>query len=148
MKRRTKATRPPAARWWNGSDLVDLTDERPPDTSYIDGYGPEGFRIGGKLHAGPILLASGLIAPWAVSGLADATAASLDPLLDPKIALELLVVGCGLRLMPPPKALGAALRERGIGLEPMDTGAACRTYNLLLIEGRKVAAALLPLDMA
>lgn len=124
--------------------MVNLTDERPPDSSYIDGYGPEGFRIGGVLHAGPLLVSNALIAPWPVLEIAEATPLSLEPLLGPDVSLELLVLGCGPRLQPPPKALSAALRERNIGLEPMDTGAACRTYNLLLIEGRAVAAALLP----
>lgn len=128
--------------------MVHLTDERPTDSSYIDGYGPDGFRIAGVLHAGPLLVASGLIAPWPVSGLADAALGTFDPLLASDTAFELLIVGCGARLSPPPRGLSAALRERNIGLEPMDTGAACRTYNLLLIEGRAVAAALLPVDAA
>ncbi len=124
--------------------MVELTDERPPDSTYIDGYGPDGFRIGGRLHEGPILVASGLVAPWPVAGLAEATPETLEPLFGSDFAIEILVLGCGARLLPPPKALSAALRGRGIGLEPMDTGAACRTYNLLLIENRNVAAALLP----
>jgi uncharacterized protein len=126
--------------------LVELTDERPPNSTYIDGYGPDGFRIGGRLHTGPTLVGGSLVAPWAVGGLAEATPESLAPLFDADPGLELLVLGCGPQLKPPPKALSAALRERKIGLEPMDTGAACRTYNLLLIEDRRVAAALLPVD--
>lgn len=60
---------------------------------------------------------------------------------DPPV--EILLVGCGKRLVPLAPALKAALRERGIGADPMDTGAACRTYNVLMAEGRRVAAALL-----
>ncbi len=124
--------------------MVDLTDERPPDASYIDGYGPDGFRIGGHLYDGPILVTSGLVADWPVGALGEATADSVAPLFEPDRGIELVIVGCGPQLLPPPRALSAALRERGVGLEPMDSGAACRTYNLLLIEGRRVAAALIP----
>lgn len=124
--------------------MVDLSDEGRPETSYIDGYGPDGFRIGGVLHPGPTLVSVGLIAAWPVGGLAEATPASLAAVLDVEPAIELLILGCGSRLAPPPRVLSVALRDRGIGLEPMDSGAACRTYNLLLVEGRSIAAALLP----
>ena len=58
--------------------------------------------------------------------------------------IELLLLGCGRRMAPPPSGLRQALRQAGIVLEVMDTGAACRTYNVLLSEERRVAAALLP----
>jgi uncharacterized protein len=57
-----------------------------------------------------------------------------------------LLLGTGRRLQPPPAGLRAALKQAGIALEPMDSGAACRTYNVLMAEGRLVAAALLPVD--
>jgi uncharacterized protein len=57
--------------------------------------------------------------------------------------IELLLLGCGPRMALIPSTLRAALRAKGIVLEPMDTGAACRTYNVLAAEGRKVAAALI-----
>jgi len=58
-------------------------------------------------------------------------------------AVELLLFGQGARMAPVPPALRQGLREAGIGLEPMDTGAACRTYNVLAAEGRRIAAALI-----
>jgi len=61
-------------------------------------------------------------------------------------ALDVLLVGCGPRFLPPPAGLVRALRESGIGLEWMDTGAACRTFNVLLAEERRVAAALIAVD--
>ena len=58
--------------------------------------------------------------------------------------VELVLLGCGVKMALPPKALKQALKDKGIALEPMDTGAACRTYNVLLADGRRLAAALLP----
>jgi uncharacterized protein len=82
--------------------------------------------------------------PWAASDVAGITLDSLAPILAADPAVEILLVGCGQRLMPLPLALKTALRERGIGADPMGTGAACRTYNVLMSEGRRVAAALIP----
>lgn len=70
----------------------------------------------------------------------------LEPVhVEPMLALEpeLVLLGTGARLRFPHPAFGAALMERRIGMEVMDTAAACRTYNILLGEGRRVAAALL-----
>ena len=57
--------------------------------------------------------------------------------------IDILLVGCGPRFAPPPDVLRAGLKARGIALEWMDTGAACRTFNVLLAEERRVAAALI-----
>ena len=59
--------------------------------------------------------------------------------------IELLVVGCGARVAFVPPAWRAAFKARGVSLEVVDTGSACRIYNVLLAEGRRVAAALIPL---
>ena len=75
--------------------------------------------------------------------VAGVTLASLSPLLSSEPRLEILLVGTGKRLVPLHPMLKAQLRERGIGADPMDTGAACRTYNVLMAEGRRVAAALI-----
>jgi uncharacterized protein len=57
--------------------------------------------------------------------------------------VEVLLLGCGLRLIQPGPAFRAELKALGVVVEPMDTGAACRTYNVLLSEDRRVAAALI-----
>jgi uncharacterized protein len=59
-------------------------------------------------------------------------------------SVNLLLIGCGPRMAMIPAALRASLRAKGVVIEPMDTGAACRTYNVLMAEGRLVAAALIP----
>jgi uncharacterized protein len=103
----------------------------------IEGYGPGFFRVGSH-----ILRGASLITPWdagAWGGLSD-TAAPLS--LAGRIDVLLLGLGGDISVIPP--AFIAALDAAGIGVEPMNTPAAARTYNVLLGEGRRVAAALLP----
>ena len=116
-----------------------------PGAHAIDGYGAGGFRFGGMSHRGAILaLPSGIYA-WSATDPSDITVESLAPLFSEQPGLvEHLLVGTGLEAVP----LGADLRQRlraaGIKAEPMQTGAAARTYSILLGEKRRVAAALLP----
>ena len=72
----------------------------------------------------------------------DITAASLAPVID--AGIQILLLGCGRQMLPVPSALREELRAHGVVIDAMDTGAACRTYNVLLAEDRRVAAALLP----
>jgi uncharacterized protein len=80
---------------------------------------------------------------WPVDALAAVTLDSLASVLAAEPKVELLLLGCGSRPAPLKSELRASLRVRGIVLELMDTGAACRTYNVLLAEERRVAAALI-----
>jgi uncharacterized protein len=84
--------------------------------------------------------------PWPVRRLSDLTAAHFEQLLS--LEPELVIFGSGARLRFVAAALQRALIERGIGVETMDTVAACRTFNVLASEGRAVAAALLIEDGA
>lgn len=103
----------------------------------IESYGPGFFRVGTHVLHGP-----SLVTPWdagAWGGLADtATPLALAGRID------VLLLGMGDKIAPIPRAFRMAMEEVGIGVEPMNTPAACRTYNVLLGEGRRVAAALLP----
>lgn len=108
----------------------------------IDGYGPGGFRIGGDWIGGAVFVTASGLASWPVEhapGAADFEA--LSGHLD---GLDVVLLGLGAQMRHADPALRAAFEERGIGLEPMATPAACRTYNVLLAEGRRVGAALLP----
>lgn len=107
------------------------------DAEPIEGYGPGFFRIGGKKHAAPLLTgATGTIA-W--GGYEDA-----DTLLALAGAVDVLFVGTGDDIAHIPTALRDVLESQGLGVEVMSSPAACRTYNVLLSEGRRVALALLP----
>lgn len=103
----------------------------------VDGYGRGFFRVGGEVLHGPVLVTASGARPW--GGLAD-----LAPLLALEGQVDVLLLGTGAALAPPPAELRGALEAAGIGLEPMASPAAARTYNVLLSEGRRVAVALLP----
>lgn len=103
----------------------------------VDGYGPGFFRIGGEVHQGPVaVLPSGVVA-W---GGYDQT----DVLLDAAGQVDVLFVGTGAEIAHLPGAFRAALEGAGIGVEAMASPAACRTYNVLLSEGRRIGLALMP----
>jgi len=121
-----------------------MVDQMPPPARrLVDGYGDGGFRIGGERLHGSLLITSLAAWPWPVDDPAAATLASLEPILSAGSGIELLLFGSGPRMAPPMPALRAALRTRGVTLEMMATGAACRTFNLLVAEGRRVGAALI-----
>lgn len=80
---------------------------------------------------------------WPVTAFADVTLEALAPVLALAGRVDVCLVGCGASLRPLPLALRAKLKEAGLPADPMDTGAACRTYNVLAGEGRAVAAALI-----
>lgn len=116
----------------------------PLEPNLIQAYGDGRFRINAVHHAGPLVVGRDFLAPWPIGSLDEATADGLAILNDRTPAVELLLLGCGAGIRPVPAALRAGLKAWNIAVEPMDTGAACRTYNVLLLEERRVAAALLP----
>jgi uncharacterized protein len=116
----------------------------PPPRLLIDGYGPGRLRIGGVVHERPVLVLPDGVREWPVASFADLSRASLAAVLAASPPIEFLVIGCGARVMLVPPALRQELRDAGLKLDAMDTGAACRTYNVLLAEDRRVAAALIP----
>ncbi|MEZ5798409.1 MAG: Mth938-like domain-containing protein [Paracoccaceae bacterium] len=103
----------------------------------IDGYGPGFFRVAGHVLRGPSLITPWDAGPW--GGLAD----SAGPLAL-RGRIDVLLLGMGAAIAHPPAAFREALEQAGIGVEVMNSPAACRTYNVLLGEGRRIAAALLP----
>lgn len=115
-----------------------------PGRAPIDAYGNGGFRFAGMSHRGAILcLPSGVYA-WEPAVPLDA--ASFGQVLAERDALQILLLGTGAKQMFPTGELRRAFAEAGVGLEAMNTGAACRTYNILLAEQRAVGAALMPVD--
>lgn len=123
---------------------MEFSSVIPPGRRMIDGYPPGGFRIAGTVFQGPMLVWPEDQAPWSLQRIEELSLAHLDPVraIDPPV--EVLLIGCGARMTLLPSALRRQIREAGIGMDAMDTGAACRTYNVLISEGRRVAAALLP----
>lgn len=109
----------------------------------IEAYGAGGFRFAGMSHRGSILALPSGIREWPVAAPAGITAESLAPVLDEAGSLDLLLLGTGLDVVPVGEAVRGPLRAAGIGLDVMQTGAAARTYNVLVAENRRVAAALI-----
>lgn len=122
---------------------MDLTPLVPAGRQVIERYAPSGFRVTGVIHHGPILVFPDRTAPWVATSAAMVSWESLAPVVEHG-GVQILLLGLGRSMQALPVALRAALRAVGIALEPMDTGAACRTYNVLVAEGRQVAAALIP----
>ncbi|MSO54976.1 MAG: hypothetical protein EXQ90_07650 [Rhodospirillales bacterium] len=106
----------------------------------IQAYGGGQFRIAGQVHVGSVLVRSEGTISWPVSAPDAVTLGSVDAWL---AGVEILLVGCGPKFLPPPQDLRAALKARGVALEWMDTGAACRTFNVLLAEERRAIAGLI-----
>ena len=103
----------------------------------VDGYGPGFFRIGGRVHHGSVL--TGPTGTQAWGGYADD-----PPLRDLSEVVDVLFIGTGTDVAHIPQTLRAALENAGVGVEIMNSPAACRTYNVLLSEGRRIALALIP----
>lgn len=115
---------------------VKYTDAQP-----VDGYGPGFFRVGGKVVPGHVIATHSGTRPWA--GLAD-----VDALLPLAEEVDVLFIGTGAEIAHIPAELRQALEDAGMGVEVMSSPAACRTYNVLLSEGRRVALAVLTVGAA
>jgi uncharacterized protein len=121
---------------------MDVTPLIPAGRQVIESYGHAGFRVSGAAYAGSILVFADSTLPWPVVGIDDLSVERLAPVVA-RGDVEILLLGCGRRMAPVSQDLRKALRAAGIVLDAMDTGAACRTYNVLLAEERRVAAALI-----
>lgn len=120
---------------------MKLHQTRASGQNQCTGYGTGYVSINGERHEHSLILLADRLVPWPVAGFDSLDVASFEMLAG--LPVEVLLLGTGLRLRFPAPTLTRALRETGIGLEVMDTQAACRTYNILLAEHRRVGAALL-----
>jgi len=123
---------------------VEITAIQPGDRQVLQGYGKGGFQISDHHWPGAVLVFRDRVVAWTAADLAGITLESLGPVRTAEPPVEILLIGTGARMALLPAALRADLKALGFAVEMMDTGAACRTYNLLLSEERRVAAALLP----
>lgn len=106
----------------------------------IEGYGPGFFRVGTHVLHGPNLVTPWGAGPW--GGVDD-----IDAVMALMGRIDVLFVGTGAEIAQVPKAFRTPIEAAGIGVEVMNSPAACRTYNVLLGEGRRIAAALLPMPV-
>lgn len=125
---------------------MDITPLIKAGSSVIQGYGVGFFKISGRRYDSAILILPGGIEPWDFSGaLPMAGIEAFRQIADHADALDLVIIGSGARITPLPPAVKKTFSDLGIAVDVMESGAACRTYNVLLAEGRRIAAALIPL---
>jgi uncharacterized protein len=124
--------------------MIEMRAAHYPGRAPIDAYGNGGFRFARMSHRGSLLCLPSGIYGWDAPPVIDEP--SLARVFAEADRIEILILGTGRELVPVAKLLGARLREARIVPEAMATGAAVRTFNLLLAEDRAVAAALMAVD--
>ena len=128
---------------------IDLGDKSLPTpdpgaAQIVRTYGPGRFLISDCEWREPILVTPTVTVPVRIARAEDLTLEMLAFLKTLPVPTELVVLGCGARAVFVPPDKRAVLKAAGFGLEVVDTGSACRIYNVLLAESRRVAAALIP----
>lgn len=122
---------------------MDITPAVPRGKQVITSYGDGKFKINGETYNTPVLVFPDRTVQWVVDPKAAISLDSLSVVLEEEGEIDLLLIGCGKAQQMLPPMIRNALKDVGISLEIMDTGAAIRTYNVVLAEGRRVAAALI-----
>ncbi len=117
-----------------------------PGRAPIEAYGNGGFRFADMSHRGSILVLPSGIESWAVASVAEITPETLSRLIGEASAIDILLVGTGATMTPLPRPTREALEAAGLFPDLMATGAAVRTFNVLLSEDRAVAAALVAVE--
>jgi len=117
-----------------------------PERAPIDIYGDGGFKFANMAHQGGLLCLPSGIHGWPVNAPDGCDEAAFQRVFEEADSIEILLIGTGVNLVPIPDTLRWRFRENRIMADPMGTGAAVRTYNVLLAEGRAVAAALIAVD--
>lgn len=123
---------------------MDITPLISDKMKIIEGYGQDGFRISGTVYKEAISVMPTLVMPWPDKVPQELVLEDFEPLLEVYPEVELILLGCGAQILPVTSGLRAALKARNVGIDCLDTGSACRTYNVLLSEERRVAAILTP----
>jgi len=122
---------------------MDITPVTPKGKQVITSYGGGQIKIAGETYTKPVLVFPDRTVEWVVQTNAAISLECLQVVLEEEGEIDLLLIGVPKQFQNFPPKIRAALKEVGIGLEVMDTGGAVRTYNVLLAEGRRVAAALM-----
>ena len=138
MKKRRNRKREPSR--------LDITPLVPEDRQIVQSYGSGHFKVSLIDYRGSIIVLPNQTISWDVSILDDVNLETLAPVLAEDPRIEILLIGCGKMMQLLPRSLMDTCRQKGLAIDAMDTGAACRTYNILAAEGRRVAASLVALS--
>lgn len=125
---------------------IEIRPAHFPGRAPIDAYGNGGFRFAEMSHRGSLLCLPSGIHGWSAEQGVPLTIADFDKVLEQASEIGFLLLGTGDTMRVIPADLKAALKAAGISVDPMSTGAAVRTYNIMLSEDRAVAAALIAVD--
>jgi uncharacterized protein len=117
-----------------------------PGLAPIEAYGNGGFRFAGMSHRGSLLCLPDGIWAWPVLSPADLSRETLAPILAQASVIDIVLIGAGRDLWGMPDSLRQWFRAQQLSADAMPTGAAVRTYNVLVAERRRVAAALIAVD--
>lgn len=125
---------------------IEIRPAHFPGRAPIDAYGNGGFRFAEMSHRGSLLCLPSGIYGWDVTDPSQLSVDNVTKILEQAADIEFLLIGMGDSMRVVPRELKAALKEAGISVDPMSTGAAVRTYNIMLSESRAVAAALIAVE--
>jgi uncharacterized protein len=120
-----------------------MTETEFPEGSPISGYVPGGFGVAGRKHEGGLLILPGRMGTWTPA--TPPTPEDFEEVLAARADIDVLLIGLGADIAVLPRPVAEALDAVSLGFDVMATPAACRTYNVLLAENRRVAAALSPI---
>lgn len=123
---------------------MEFQPVKPGDRPFIQSYRAGGFSISGSEFDGSVLVLPDRVETWPVAVIDDLTVENLKDIAGVADGIEVLLVGCGPKMLLLPAQLRASFAELPFSVDVMETGAACRTYNVLIGEARRVAAALTP----
>ena len=125
---------------------MDVTPLIPEGRQIIQGYSAGAFKVSGKSYTDPIIVLPTGTDTWNIAhDFTGLTEQDFNQLASIASDIDVVLLGSGARGEFFPSKLRSALKDKGLVIETMDTGAACRTYNVLMAEGRRVAAALMPI---
>lgn len=111
----------------------------------INGYGADGFRISGVTYEKAVLVHPKRSIAFDIKTLDELVIEHLSSLVEGEEKTEIFLLGCGKSMQFVPEAISKGLALVGVAVDPMDSAAAARTYNMLMMEDRRVAALLLPI---
>ena len=115
-----------------------------PQRQVIQSYGDGGFKISGLDHTGSVIVTALKTRSWNLGSIAEIDVKEFCAKVKCLGELNVLLLGTGSSILAPNAELRSKLQSLGISLEIMDTGAACRTFNVLVAEERRIAAVLIP----
>ena len=125
---------------------MEITPLVPENRQIVQSYGIGRFKVSQIEYESSIIVLPLRTLSWGVKALNDINFQNLAPVLEDNPPIDILLIGCGKSMQLLPRDFSDRWRQNSIAVDAMDTGAACRTYNILSAEGRRVAAALVALD--